>query len=304
MVIAVTQYINKQLKGKNNMDEFISDFKQWITDMKDSPEIIGSELANVGGKIFRGMAAVAGGAVEAVGSVGAAAVDITASALGAESVGEEAAKAIKKPFEKVSDGIQGTAAAVTCVVSKAAGDVGGEMESEAEIDVHGSKALKKAFGRSISLVRGCVLKAYYGFSRSTTGIYVGDNEVVALYAGTRKDVFGDGAREPASIKKVSLDEFRKCAGPAGFELELHVASSANRAMHMDVIADRAMAEFERYGNASTEERGELPDNCHSFTYYCITGRNHADGNCKETELDDALEVLMGKPVSWRPIEAE
>ena len=139
------------------MNEFISDFKQWVSDMADNPELIGSELANVGGKIFRGVAAVAGGTVEAVGSVGAAAVDITASALGAESVGEEAAKAIKKPFEKVSDGIQGAAAAVTCVVSKAAGDVGGEMESEVEIDVHGSKALKKAFGRSIPLVRGCVL---------------------------------------------------------------------------------------------------------------------------------------------------
>ena len=169
---------------------------------------------------------------------------------------------------------------------------------------HGSKALKKAFGRSISLVRGCVLKAYYGFSRSTTGIYVGENEVIALYAGTKNGAFGDSVKEPASIRKVSIDEFRKCAGPAGFELELHVAASANQAMHMDVIADRAMAEYERYGNASAQERGELPDNCHSFTYYCITGRNHADGNCKETELDDALEVLIGKPVSWRPIEAE
>lgn len=286
------------------MNEFISDFKQWVSDMADNPELIGSELANVGGKIVRGVAAVAGGAVEAVGSVGAAAVDITASSIGAESVGEEAAKAIRKPFAKVSDAIQGTAAAATCLVSKAAGDVGGEMESEAEIDVHGSKALKKAFGRSISLVRGCVLKAYYGFRRSTTGIYVGGNEVVALYAGARKEVFGGNVGEPASIRKVSLDEFRKCAGPVGFELELHVAASANQAMHMDVIADRATAEYERYGNASEQERGELPDNCHAFTYYCITGRNHADGNCKETELDDALEVLMGKPVSWRPIEAE
>lgn len=286
------------------MNEFISDFKQWVSDMADNPELIGSELANVGGKIFRGVAAVAGGTVEAVGSVGAAAVDITASALGAESVGEEAAKAIKKPFEKVSDGIQGAAAAVTCVVSKAAGDVGGEMESEVEIDVHGSKALKKAFGRSIPLVRGCVLKAYYGFSRSTTGIYVGDNEVVALYAGARKEVFGGNVGEPASIRKVSLDEFRKCAGPVGFELELHVAASANQAMHMDVIADRATAEYERYGNASEQERGELPDNCHAFTYYCITGRNHPDGEWKESELDDALEALIGKPVSWRPIEAD
>ena len=286
------------------MNEILSDFCTWVSDMKENPELIGSELANVGGKIFRGVAAVAGGTVEAVGSVGAAAVDITASALGAESVGEEAAKAIKKPFEKVSDGIQGAAAAVTCVVSKAAGDVGGEMESEVEIDVHGSKALKKAFGRSIPLVRGCVLKAYYGFSRSTTGIYVGDNEVVALYAGARKEVFGGNVGEPASIRKVSLDEFRKCAGPVGFELELHVAASANQAMHMDVIADRATAEYERYGNASEQERGELPDNCHAFTYYCITGRNHPDGEWKESELDDALEALIGKPVSWRPIEAD
>ena len=57
------------------MNEFISDFKQWVSDMADNPELIGSELANVGGKIFRGVAAVAGGTVEAVGSVGAAAVD-------------------------------------------------------------------------------------------------------------------------------------------------------------------------------------------------------------------------------------
>jgi hypothetical protein len=286
------------------MDEFISDFKQWITDMKDHPEIIGSELANVGGKIFRGVAAVAGGAVEAVGAVGAAAVDITASSIGAESVGEEAAKAIRKPFAKVSDAIKGTAAAATCLVSKAAGDVGGEIESEVEIDVHGSKALKKAFGRSIPLVRGCVLKAYYGLSRSTTGVYVGENEVIALYAGPKKGAFGDSVNEVASIRKVSLDQFRKCAGPAGFELELHVAASANQAMHMDVIADRAMAEYERYGNASAQERGDLPDNCHAFTYYCITGRNHADDSCKEFELDDALEALIGKPVSWRPIEAK
>jgi len=30
-------------------------------------------------------------------------------------------------------------------------------------------------------VRGCVLKAYYGPSRSTTGVYVGENEVIALF---------------------------------------------------------------------------------------------------------------------------
>lgn len=285
------------------MNEFISDFKQWVSDMVDNPEIIGSELANVGGKIFRGVAAVAGGAVEAVGAVGAAAVDITASSIGAESVGEEAAKAIRKPFAKVSDAIQGTAAAATCLVSKATGDVGGEMESEVEIDVHGSKALKKVFGRSIPLVRGCVLKVYYGFSRSRSGVYIGDDTVITLFAAVNKGAFGDGVDEPASLKKVCLEEFRRCSGPFGFEQDVHVASSAGQALHMDIIADRAVAEYERYSGRATNDNGELPDNVHAFTYYCITGRNHPDGSWKEFELDDALESALGKPVSWRPIES-
>ena len=62
------------------MNEFISDFKQWVSDMVDNPEIIGSELANVGGKIARGVAAVTGGAIESVGSVGAAVVVLCALA--------------------------------------------------------------------------------------------------------------------------------------------------------------------------------------------------------------------------------
>ena len=286
------------------MDEFISDFKQWVSDMVDTPEIIGSELANVGGKIARGVAAVTGGAIESVGSVGAAVVDIAASGLGAESVGEKAAKSIKKPFETMSNGIQGAVAAATCLVSKAAGDVGGEMESEVGIDFHGSKALKKAFGRSIPLVRGSILKAYYGFNGSATGVYVGDDVVIALFAGAKKGPFGDGADEPVSLKKVSLEEFRKCAGPFGFEQDVHVASSAGQALHMDIIADRAVAEYERYSGRDVKENGELPDNVHAFTYYCITGRNHPDGDWKEFELDDALESAFGKPVSWRPIESD
>ena len=286
------------------MNEFISDFKQWVSDMVDNPEIIGSELANVGGKIARGVAAVTGGAIESVGSVGAAVVDIAVSGLGAESVGEKAAKSIKKPFETMSNGIQGAVAAATCLVSKAAGDVGGEMESEVGIDIHGSKALKKAFGRSIPLVRGSILKAYYGFKGSATGVYVGDDVVIALFAGAKKGPFGDGADEPVSLKKVSLEEFRKCAGPVGFEQDVHVASSAGQALHMDIIADRAVAEYERYSGRDVKENGELPDNVHAFTYYCITGRNHPDGDWKKFELDDALESAFGKPVSWRPIESD
>ena len=54
------------------MNEVLSDFCNWVSDMKDNPEIIGSELANVGGKIGRGVAALVGGTVEAVGAVGAA----------------------------------------------------------------------------------------------------------------------------------------------------------------------------------------------------------------------------------------
>ena len=43
------------------MNEFLSDMKTWFSDMKENPEIIGSELANVGGKIGRGVAALVGG---------------------------------------------------------------------------------------------------------------------------------------------------------------------------------------------------------------------------------------------------
>ena len=88
--------------------------KTWFSDMKENPEIIGSELANVGGKIGRGVAALIGGTVEAVGAVGAAAVDITASGVGGAvdglcgqgsgngitRAGETAAHLIKKPFHK------------------------------------------------------------------------------------------------------------------------------------------------------------------------------------------------------------
>ena len=286
------------------MNEIISDFQQWVSDMVDNPEIIGSELANVGGKIARGVAAVAGGAVESVGAVGAAVVDITASSLGSESIGEEASKSIKKPFEKISDGIQGMVAAATCLVSRSVGDVGGEMESEAEIDVHGSKALKKAFGRSIPLARGSILKTYLGFARSTTGVYVGNDTVIALFAGTAKGPFGDGEGEPTSIKKMSLEEFRRRAGSVGFEQDVHVAASAREALHMDVIADRAVAEYERYSDQTATDSRELPDNVHAFTYYCITGRNHPDGAWNESDLDGALESAFGKPVSWRLVESD
>ena len=33
------------------MNEVLSDFCNWVSDMRENPEIIGSELANVGGKI-------------------------------------------------------------------------------------------------------------------------------------------------------------------------------------------------------------------------------------------------------------
>ena len=66
----------------------------------------------------------------------------------------------------------------------------------------------------------------------------------------------------------------------------------------------AVAEYERYSGRDAKEDGELPDNVHAFTYYCITGRNHPDGDWKEFELDDALESAFGKPVSWRPIESD
>ena len=124
------------------MNEILSDFCNWVSDMKENPEIIGSELVNVGGKISRGLAAVVGGTVEVVGAVGAAAVDIAASGVGGAvdgvcgkgrgeviaRAGETAANLIKKPFGKASDFVRSGAAVATLAVSKVAGDVGGRVE--------------------------------------------------------------------------------------------------------------------------------------------------------------------------------
>ena len=83
------------------MNEFLSDMKTWFSDMKENPGIIGSELANMGGKIGRGVAALVGGTVEAVGAVGAAAIDITGERSSEGAFGEsEVESVLESVFKK------------------------------------------------------------------------------------------------------------------------------------------------------------------------------------------------------------
>lgn len=221
------------------MNEMPSDFCTWVSDMKENPEIIGSELANVGGKIGRGVAALVGGMVEAVGAVGAAAVDITASGVGGAvdglcgqgsgdgiaRAGETAAHLIKKPFGKVSDCVRSGAAVATLAISKAAGDVGGEMEAEADIEEHGSPALKAALGLRVKPKRGSVVKVELALgAASHTGVYVGPDEIVEIYVEDSM----------AIVRKVNEAEFLSCSTVRTGNV-ISVAASDKEALHAEGV---------------------------------------------------------------------
>ena len=261
------------------MNEILSDMKTWFSDMKENPEIIGSELANVGGKIGRGVAALVGGTVEAVGAVGAAAVDITASGVGGAvdglcgqgsgdgiaRAGETAAHLIKKPFGKVSDCVRSGAAVATLAISKAAGDVGGEIESVADIEEHGSPALKSALGLRVKPKRGSIVKVELALgAASHTGVYVGNGEIVEIY------------------------------------VDISVASSDNKALCSEEIAARAEAELERC-SGGRGEYGLFSNNCHAFTRYCITGENVTEGVFGEAEIESALGSVFKTQAVWIPM---
>ena len=83
------------------MNEMLSDFCTWVSDMKENPEIIGFELADMGGKIGRGVAALVGGTVEAVGAVGAAAVDITGERSSEGAFGESEVESVLESVFKM-----------------------------------------------------------------------------------------------------------------------------------------------------------------------------------------------------------
>ena len=286
------------------MNEILSDFCTWVSDMKENPELIGSELVNVGGKIGRGLAAVVGGSVEAVGAVGAAAVDIAASGVGGAvdgvcgrgkgegiaKAGETAAKLIRKPFGKVSDCIISGTAVATHAVSKAAGDVGGELESEMEIDLHGSPALKKMMGLVVTPKRGSVVKVELAMgAASHTGIYVGSGEIVEIYVEDSM----------AIVRKVGEEEFLTCSAVRTGSV-ISVASGNNKALHSEEIAARAEAELER-ASGGRGEYGLFSNNCHAFTRYCITGENVTEGVFGEAEIESALGSVFNTIVTWIPM---
>lgn len=286
------------------MNEVLSDFCNWVSDMRENPEIIGSELANVGGKIGRGLAAVVGGTVEAVGAVGAAAVDITASGVGGAvdglcgrgkgegiaRAGETAANLIKKPFGKVSDCVRSGAAVATLAVSKVTGDVGGEIESVADIEEHGSPALKSALGLRVKPKRGSIVKVELALgAASHTGVYVGNGEIVEIYVEDSM----------AIVRKVDKDEFLSCSTVRTGSV-VSVASSDNKALCSEEIAARAEAELERC-SGGRGEYGLFSNNCHAFTRYCITGENVAEGVFGEAEIESALGTVFKTQVVWIPM---
>ena len=286
------------------MKEMLSDIKTWFTDMKENPEIIASELANVGGKIGRGVAALVGGTVEAVGAVGAAAVDITASGVGGAvdglcgkgcgdgiaKAGETAAHLIKKPFGKVSDCVRSGAAVATFAVSKTAGDIGGVMEAKADIEVHGSPALKAVLGLRVKPKRGSIVKVELALgAASHTGVYVAPDEIVEIYVEDSM----------AIVRKVTETEFLSCSSIRTGSV-ISVAASDRAALNSEEIAVRAEAELERCAG-KRGEYGLFSNNCHAFTRYCITGERSIEGTFGEAEIESALESVFKTHVVWIPM---
>lgn len=286
------------------MKEMLSDMKTWFSDMKENPEIIASELANVGGKIGRGVAALVGGTVEAVGAVGAAAVDITASGVGGAvdglcgqgsgvgiaKAGETAAHLIKKPFGKVSDCVRSGAAVATLAVSKTAGDMGGVMEAEADIEEHGSPTLKAVLGLRVKPKRGSIVKVELALgAASHTGVYVGPDEIVEIYVEDSM----------AIVRKVTEAEFLSCSSIRTGSV-ISVAVSDRAALNSEEIAARAEAELERCAG-KRGEYGLFSNNCHAFTRYCITGERSIEGTFGEAEIESALESVFKTHVVWIPM---
>ena len=209
---------------------------------------------------------------------------------GIARAGETAANLIKKQFGKVSDCVRSGAAVATLAVSKVAGDVGGEIESVADIEEHGSPALKSALGLRVKPKRGSIVKVELALgAASHTGVYVGNGEIVEIYVEDSM----------AIVRKVDKDEFLSCSTVRTGSV-ISVASSDNKALCSEEIAVRAETELERC-SGRRGEYGLFSNNCHAFTRYCITGENMTEGVFGEAEIESALGTVFGTQVVWIPM---
>lgn len=115
--------------------------------------------------------------------------------------------------------------------------------------------IKSVFGETIEPEIGSVLFCSLATMAEHTGIYVGDDEVVHLN--------GDGI-----IEKVSFDEFVDRLDGWNKTLAINCPVDwTHEPIGDPKVAQRALSLVGKHRNYNL-----LSDNCHKFTYYCLTGK--------------------------------
>ena len=128
---------------------------------------------------------------------------------------------------------------------------------------------------------GSVLYCNLAFAFEHTGIYVGDEMVVHLN--------GDGI-----VEKVTLQDFTARLEGNNPSRSIFCATDINgKSIGSKVVADKALDMIGSYRKYNL-----VLDNCHCFTYYCLTGRKTNIGSFNM--IQEVLKQRFGL-INWRAI---
>jgi len=278
---------------------WFDDLCDHCSDVVDNPELLVEDIANVGGKIIRGGAAVVGGAVEAGGAVLGATVDIASSAVGevvglvdddvgdaVKNAGETVAAFVQVPGKMVSDTVQSVAATGTLIASRLADDYSGEREAQGVIDECGGSLAKNVFGTPGTVKRGAIVKIDLGFGlASHTAIAVSKHSVIEVAE----------IDDRAVLRRVSLETFSSGGPRTG--AYVYVASSCGEPLISEDAAKRAENRLRSCGG-DIGEYELLDNNCHLFTVTCLLGKRPRRKVWTEDEVTKYISQKFQCGVDW------
>ena len=143
--------------------------------------------------------------------------------------------------------------------------------------------IKAVVATNIKPKIGSVLYCNLAFLVEHTGIYVGSGKVVHLD--------GDG-----KIEKVSFDKFVGRLEGANPAIAICCpVDIRNKPIGDKVVAERALSLVGKRRNYNL-----LFDNCHMFTYYCLTGKSLQVGTFRAVEeaVKEKYAFSDWEPISW------
>ena len=146
-----------------------------------------------------------------------------------------------------------------------------------------TREVKSVIGNDLKPEVGSVLHCTLLHTAEHTGIYVGRNRVVHLN--------GDGL-----IEKVSYDEF--VGRLDGMNPTIAICCPVDR--NNNPIGDKEVAKRARSLVGKHRDYNLITDNCHKFTYYCLTGTTLpiVMFNNIESELEDRYDFCGWEPIDW------